>query len=118
MSGIAMGIQGTSRPSSGAEHMISHAMDRLFKGNSTHGEQAGVATLFTLSLHKTDLAEIKKLYRILHMASSPDDLGLSRNDFLKAVKLAPSMRLGRYSILDETTPKKIEAAYEEAFGKA
>jgi glycerol-1-phosphate dehydrogenase [NAD(P)+] len=115
MSGIAMGIQGSSRPSSGAEHMISHAMDRLFRLTSTHGEQAGLATLFTLSLHGTDIDEIRRLYRSLRMVREPEDIGLSKKEFLKAVKLAPSMRPGRYSILNEASPKKIEQGYEQAY---
>lgn len=117
MSGIAMGIYGSSRPSSGSEHMISHALDRLFKKTSTHGEQAGVAALFTLSLHGEPIQEIKALYRALGMAKRPEEIGLAKSDFMKAVKHAPSMRPGRYSILDETTPKKIEAAYQLAFEK-
>ena len=115
MSGIAMGIYGSSRPSSGAEHMISHAIDRLSLGKSTHGEQAGVATLFTLALHKTNISDIKRLYKSLSMAENPADLGLSKKDFLKAVKNAPSMRPGRYSILNEVKQKRIEEAYKEAF---
>jgi len=115
MSGIAMGIQGSSRPSSGAEHMISHAMDRLFHLSSTHGEQAGLATLFTLSLHGSDIDEIRRLYRSLRMVREPADIGLTKKAFMKAVKLAPSTRPGRYSILNEATPKKIDRAYEKAY---
>jgi glycerol-1-phosphate dehydrogenase [NAD(P)+] len=118
MSGIAMGIYGSSRPSSGAEHMISHAIDRLGRGSATHGEQAGVATLFTLALHRTDLSPLKGLYRSLGMVMTPEDIGLSKKVFLQSVKRAPSMRPGRYSILNEAKPEQIEAAYREAYGDA
>jgi len=39
MSGFAMSISGTSRPASGAEHLISHAIDELNPGMSIHGIQ-------------------------------------------------------------------------------
>jgi glycerol-1-phosphate dehydrogenase [NAD(P)+] len=118
MSGIAMGIHGSSRPSSGAEHMISHALDRLFRLTSTHGEQAGLATLFTLSLHRMDISGIRQLYRSLKMVKQPEDIGISKKEFLKAVRIAPNMRPGRYSILDESTPEKIAQAYEKAYESA
>jgi glycerol-1-phosphate dehydrogenase [NAD(P)+] len=50
-SGIAMSIAGTSRPCSGPEHLISHALDELaLTPNVLHGVQVGSACLFTLHL--------------------------------------------------------------------
>jgi len=42
VSGVAMVLAGNSRPSSGAEHLISHALDR-FPIHDLHGLQVGVA---------------------------------------------------------------------------
>ena len=36
VSGFAMSIAGSSRPASGAEHQISHAIDHLYPGRATH----------------------------------------------------------------------------------
>jgi glycerol-1-phosphate dehydrogenase [NAD(P)+] len=50
-SGIAMSIAGTSRPCSGPEHLISHALDELeLTPGVLHGVQVGSACLFTLHL--------------------------------------------------------------------
>jgi len=45
VSGVAMVLAGNSRPSSGAEHLISHALDR-FPIHDLHGLQVGVAAFF------------------------------------------------------------------------
>ena len=47
LSGLAMATAGSSRPCSGGEHEILHAIDHLFPGTAHHGELAGAATLFT-----------------------------------------------------------------------
>jgi glycerol-1-phosphate dehydrogenase [NAD(P)+] len=50
-SGIAMSIAGTSRPCSGPEHLISHALDELnLTPGVLHGVQVGSACLFSLHL--------------------------------------------------------------------
>lgn len=115
MSGIAMGICGTSRPSSGAEHMVSHAMDHFLDKNNSHGAQAGVATLFTLRLHQQDIGPVRALFRDFSMPMTPADLSVTKEEFLFAVSKAPLTRPGRYSILNEATRAQIEQAYHEAF---
>lgn len=50
LSGIAMQMQGNSRPASGAEHHISYFLDANppgfnAKSNGSHGEEVGIATL-------------------------------------------------------------------------
>jgi glycerol-1-phosphate dehydrogenase [NAD(P)+] len=115
MSGMAMTIHGSSRPSSGSEHMISHAMDALFDSPGSHGEQCGVATLFTLALHNEPTEKIRVLFNRLKLKKQPSDLGLTKKEFLKAVSKGPSMRTGRYSILNEADSKSKEWAYSIAF---
>jgi glycerol-1-phosphate dehydrogenase [NAD(P)+] len=115
MSGIAMGIYGNSRPSSGSEHMISHAIDHFLNKENSHGAQVGVATLFTLGLHQMDRVPLRSLFREFSMPLRPEDLNLTRKEFLFAVSKAPLMRPGRYSILNETTRAQVEKAYHEAF---
>ena len=43
LSGLAMATAGTSRPCSGGDHEILHAIDHLFPGTAGHGELAGAA---------------------------------------------------------------------------
>src|SRR3954449_6818759 len=47
LSGLAMSTAGSSRPCSGADHEILHAIDHLYPGTAHHGELAGAASLFT-----------------------------------------------------------------------
>src|SRR5690348_4646355 len=46
LSGMAMTVAGSSRPCSGGDHEIMHAIDKLYPGAGTHGELAGVGALF------------------------------------------------------------------------
>ncbi|MHA2275069.1 MAG: iron-containing alcohol dehydrogenase [Candidatus Kariarchaeaceae archaeon] len=47
-SSMAMCIAGSSRPASGAEHLISHRLDKLMKNPAMHGEQCGLMSVFTM----------------------------------------------------------------------
>ncbi len=47
LSGLAMATAGSSRPCSGGDHEILHAIDVLYPGTANHGELAGAASLFT-----------------------------------------------------------------------
>lgn len=105
MSGISMIITNSSRPASGAEHNISHALDRLLKEKAKlHGIQVGFSTILTLYLHeKTDLLNnLIKFYKKFKFPCDFQSLGIPENTFLEAVKLAPQIR-DRYTILNEKT---------------
>ena len=54
LSGLAMATAGSSRPCSGGDHEILHAIDHLFPGTAHHGELAGAASLFTSHLRGDD----------------------------------------------------------------
>ncbi|UCG92033.1 MAG: iron-containing alcohol dehydrogenase, partial [candidate division WOR-3 bacterium] len=101
LSGIAMGIAGNSRPASGAEHLISHGLDTILKNRGLHGVQSGIATIFSLGLRGSDgWRDIKDFYKKLNLPQKPEDIGVSKDIFLEAVKIAPSTRTGRFTILD------------------
>lgn len=44
MSGIANEIAGSSAPTSGSEHLISHALNKMLEAPQLHGIQVGIAT--------------------------------------------------------------------------
>lgn len=76
LSGIAMGIAGTTAPSSGAEHVVSHLIDMARGQDGTplalHGAQVGVATVpmalvWSLLLEEVDVAALD-LRRLLPSA--------------------------------------------------
>jgi len=56
LSGIAMQMQGNSRPASGAEHHMSHFLEIRDRGfirpNSYHGTKVGITTLISMKLYE------------------------------------------------------------------
>jgi glycerol-1-phosphate dehydrogenase [NAD(P)+] len=102
LSGMAMSVAGSSRPCSGGDHEIMHAIDQLYPGTASHGELAGVGALFCAYLRGDDSqAELISACLNRHgLPRTPGDIGLSHGDFVKAVAFAPSTRPGRYTILE------------------
>lgn len=102
LSGMAMAAAGSSRPSSGADHEIMHAVDALFPGTANHGELAGVGALFSAFLRDNQqLAEqIDTCLRRYALPRLPADVGLTVEQFAEAVSYAPQTRPDRYTILE------------------
>lgn len=123
LSGLAMGFSGDSRPCSGAEHLISHAIDYLQLGNGLHGEQVALGTKYChylrQQLHLTALpAQVIATLDGFNINSSPAALGISKAEFFEALKIAPTMRKGRVTFLEklEDIPlATLEKAYSLAF---
>jgi glycerol-1-phosphate dehydrogenase [NAD(P)+] len=112
MSGLAMAVAGSSRPCSGGDHEIMHAIDQLYPGTASHGELAGVGAVFCAYL-RGDAVQASFIAGCLHrhgLPASPDEVGLSRADFVKAVALAPETRPGRYTILERLSLSEAEIA--------
>ncbi|MFE2940114.1 iron-containing alcohol dehydrogenase family protein [Streptomyces sp. NPDC059255] len=102
LSGMAMGVAGSSRPASGGDHEIMHAINQLHPGTASHGELAGVGALFCTHLREDfEQAElISECLRRHGLPRTPSDLGLSHAEFAQAVAYAPRTRPGRYTILE------------------
>jgi glycerol-1-phosphate dehydrogenase [NAD(P)+] len=96
-----MALAGSSRPCSGACHEISHAIDALYPGQATHGEQVAVGALFASFLRESELLEaLDAAFHRHGVPRLPDDLGLTDEQFAAAVGHAPSTRPDRYTILE------------------
>jgi glycerol-1-phosphate dehydrogenase [NAD(P)+] len=111
LSGMAMTVAGSSRPCSGGDHEILHAIDQLYPGAGTHGELAGVGALFCAYLRE-DAGQAGLVAACLarhNLPRSPADLGLSAAEFTKVVVCAPSTRPGRYTILEHLRLTEAEA---------
>jgi glycerol-1-phosphate dehydrogenase [NAD(P)+] len=101
LSGLAMAVAGSSRPCSGACHEISHAIDALYPGQATHGEQVAVGALFASFLRRDELLEaLDAALSRYGVPRLPADLGLTDEQFAAAVAAAPSTRPDRYTILE------------------
>jgi glycerol-1-phosphate dehydrogenase [NAD(P)+] len=102
LSGLAMATAGSSRPCSGSEHEVLHAIDHLFPETARHGELAGAACLFTTFLRGDDaaVAAIDACLRRHELPRTPADLGLTEEQFAEAVVHAPGTRPDRYTILE------------------
>lgn len=102
LSGIAMSIAGSSRPCSGAEHLISHAIDKTFGHGvkSSHGIQVLIATLF-LEKFRNNEKRHSKLLKIMKYFKFPisfEEIGIT--DLNSILELAPQTRTNRFTILN------------------
>ena len=111
LSGMAMTVAGSSRPCSGGDHEILHAIDQLYPGTGNHGELAGIGALFCAYLRDdARQAEVVSACLARHnLPRSPADVGLSAAEFTKAVVCAPGTRPGRYTILERLGLTEAEA---------
>jgi glycerol-1-phosphate dehydrogenase [NAD(P)+] len=113
-SGVAMSIAGSSRPASGAEHLISHQLDRIAPGGALHGHQVGVASVLTEYLHSGVDGEWRDVRDALAAIGAPtdaDSLGIDPEDVIEAATTAHRIR-DRYTILGDGLSE--EAAIEAA----
>jgi glycerol-1-phosphate dehydrogenase [NAD(P)+] len=121
LSGLAMSVAGSSRPCSGGDHEIMHAIDQLYPGTGSHGELAGVGALFCAYL-RDDAAQVRLISDCLHrhgLPRAPEDLGLTRAAFARAVAQAPATRPGRYTILERLDLSQAQIVSRvEGYGRA
>ncbi len=115
-SGIAMSIAGSSRPASGAEHLISHALDTILDKPKPHGIQVGFATLFTQALRGSDITDIMEVYRSVGFPTTFDAIGISVDTFMEAIRTAPYTRKNRFTILDTVDESRVKHTLRLAYG--
>jgi glycerol-1-phosphate dehydrogenase [NAD(P)+] len=102
LSGLAMAVAGSSRPCSGGDHEILHAIDQLFPGAGNHGDLAGLGALFCAHLRGDgdQYDAVDACLRRHQLPRSPADIGLTPAQFGAAVALAPTTRPDRFTILE------------------
>jgi glycerol-1-phosphate dehydrogenase [NAD(P)+] len=102
-SGVAMSIAGSSRPASGAEHLISHQLDRIAPGAALHGHQVGVASILTEYLHSGadgEWTEVRDALAAIGAPTDADSLGIDPEDVVEAATTAHRIR-DRYTVLGD-----------------
>ena len=101
MNGISMEISGSSRPASGSEHLISHAYDKVARKTSLHGIQVGLATYICSYLQENQFDMVKNFLINTGFFDYLFGHPLIKEDFIEAIKIAPSMKDNFYTVLSE-----------------
>ncbi len=102
LNGIAMEICGSSRPASGSEHLISHALDLINNHPRLHGLQVGIATYIVSILQGGEMtSRIAGLFDATCFWNAFDEEPLNRQDWIEAIKMAPTIKKDYYTILSE-----------------
>lgn len=111
MSGLSMCIAGSSRPTSGAEHMISHMLDLTCPGRALHGEQCGVGSILTMYLHGGDWERIRDALKEIRAPTTARQLGITSEELIHAMSHATEIRQDRFTILGDNgiTPEVAES---------
>jgi glycerol-1-phosphate dehydrogenase [NAD(P)+] len=99
--GVASCIAGSSRPCSGAEHLFSHALDKIAPGIGLHGEKCGIGSIMMAKLHKQDWKKIVKTLKDVGAPTTAKQIGLKPDVIIKALIMAQGLRPERYTILKE-----------------
>ncbi|NND87312.1 MAG: iron-containing alcohol dehydrogenase [Nitrosopumilus sp.] len=106
--GVASCIAGSSRPCSGAEHLFSHALDKIAPGKGLHGEKCGLGSIMIAKLQGQDWKKITKTLKELGVPTTAKQIGLTKDQIIDALVIAQGLRPERYTILKEVemTEKK------------
>jgi glycerol-1-phosphate dehydrogenase [NAD(P)+] len=101
LSGMSMIASGDSRPASGGEHEISHALDLHFGSPALHGAQVAFGCIFSAALYGEDVGAFRKQLAHLGLPQHPKELGLTEEDAVRLLLAAPDTRPGRFTVLEE-----------------
>lgn len=101
MSGIANEIAGNSSPTSGSEHLISHALDKFLDVPQLHGIQVGIATYIMAKVQNHRYIRVNKVFTDTGFWDYAAAVQMKKADFIKAIDMAPSIKPHRYTYLHE-----------------
>ena len=99
--GVASCIAGSSRPCSGAEHLVSHALDKLAPGIGLHGEKCGLGSIMIAKIQGKDWKKIVKTLKNVGAPTTAKQIGLKPDVIVEALMIAQDLRPERYTILKE-----------------
>lgn len=101
MSGIANEIAGSSAPTSGSEHLISHALDKILEVPQLHGIQVGIATYIMAKVQDHRYIRVSTVLQDTGFWDYVETLHMKKSDFLKAIDMAPTIKPHRHTYLHE-----------------
>ncbi len=104
MGGLAMEIAGSSRPSSGSEHLFCHALEEEFadKVNVPHGIATAMGSYPACIFQGRDTAKVEKIIKQYGIPVKPSQNRVTEEIFVEAWQKAAATRADRYTILNET----------------
>lgn len=101
LNGIAMEICGSSRPASGSEHLVSHALDAISSRPRLHGLQVGVATYIMCRVQNQQIDTVDTLFDATGFWEAVRADPFSRTEWLEAVRLAPGIKEDFHTVLSD-----------------
>ncbi len=101
MSGIANEIARSSVPTSGSEHLISHALDKILEKPQLHGVQVGVSTYLMSIVQEHRTKRIDTVFSTTGFWEYVKTVEMKKSDFEKAIDIAPSIKPFRHTYLHE-----------------
>lgn len=115
MSGIANEIAGNSSPASGSEHLISHSLDKTLEHPQLHGIQVGIATYIMSKVQDHRYIRVNKIFEDTGFWDYVSTLGLKREDYARAIDIAPSIKPHRHTYLHEKKYRELakKVLYED-----
>ena len=114
ISGLAMGIAGSSRPCSGSEHLFSHSLDENYKEiNITHGMAVAMGSIASCILQKRDYHTLLDYLKDHEISIRPSNWGITEDIYVDAWLKAADTRKDRYTVLNEITldPAELKKIY-------
>lgn len=99
LNGISMEIAGDSSPASGSEHLISHALDKFLEVPQLHGIQVGMGTYIMSKVQNHRFERISKILKETGFFDYVKTLNLRKEDFKRAIDIAPSIKPSRYTYI-------------------
>lgn len=101
MSGIANEIAGSSAPTSGSEHLISHALDKMLEAPQLHGIQVGIATYLMSLVQEHRSKRVHTIFTDTGFFNYVETLNLDIHTYEQAIERAPSIKPFRHTYLHE-----------------
>ncbi len=108
LNGVSMEIAGSSRPASGSEHLISHALDQISREPRAHGMQVGLATYWMAHVQGQEVTRLDELFQVTGFWDAWRQQPMPRVEWLEALHMAPTIKENFYTVLQQ--PSSIERA--------
>ncbi len=109
LDGYLMELAGTSRIVAGCEHLVAYGIEKVAR-KGLHGEQVALGTLICSYLQNKNWLALKELFSRITLPVRASQLGLSDEELIKALTIAPRTRdwltvLGKAELKKETVQR-------------